>query len=198
MQGGSLIGAALIFIPRGKGAYVMKTRGKKRIVILLFVLVVVVFTSFAFTACGAKENQPNSNGEQTQQSDETPDYEEVEISTKNYSEYLTIGIELADSNIEYIGQNALGLDRYVLSCVGNIEISKTGNFQFESVTVLCGVIVQGWHDGMISANIELNYDGEGRYSFNLSKESSSNKFDLTSRDCNVSVYGAKGKVRIYE
>ena len=172
--------------------------GKKRIVILLFVLVVVIFTSFAFTACGAKENQPNSNEEQTQQSDETPDYEEVEISTKNYSEYLTIGIELADSNIEYIGQNALGLDRYVLSCVGNIEISKTGNFQFESVTVLCGVIVQGWHDGMISANIELNYDGEGRYSFNLSKESSSNKFDLTSRDCNVSVYGAKGKVRIYE
>lgn len=82
MQGGSLIGAALIFIPRGKGAYVMKTRGKKRIVILLFVVVMVVFAAFAFTACGAKENQPNSNEEQTQQSDETPDYEESEISTK--------------------------------------------------------------------------------------------------------------------
>lgn len=176
----------------------MTIRRKNRITILLFALAMAIFVSFAFTACGIEENQPNSNEEQTQSSENVPPYESVEISTKNYSEYLTIGIELADSNIEYIGQNALGLDRYVLSCVGNIKISKTGNYQFESVTVLCGVIIQGWHDGMISANIKLNYDGEGQYSFQLSKESSSNNFDLTSRDCNLSVYGAKGTVRIYE
>lgn len=177
----------------------MQRRGKK--LFLLFLLAISVCLSlFAFSACdtGTEQSQTEKEEEQIQQGNETPDYEIVEISTKNYNEYLTISIELTDSNIEYIGQNVLGLDRYVLSCVGNIEISKTGNFQFESVTVLCGVIVQGWHDGMISANIELNYDGEGKYSFLLSKESSSNKFDLTSLDCNVSVYGAKGKVRIYE
>lgn len=176
----------------------MTTRGKNRIIALLFAVAMVIFVCFVFTACGTEQNQPNNNEEQTQSGGNVPDYESVEISTQNYSDYLTIGIELADSNIEYIGQNALGLDRYVLSCVGNIKISKTGNYQFESVTVLCGVIVQGWHDGMISANIELNYDGEGQYSFQLSKESSSNNFDLTSRDCNISVYGAKGTVRIYE
>ena len=188
----------LIFIPRGKGAYAMTTRGKSRIAALFFAAVMVIFIAFMFTACTTEQNQLNNDEEQTQSDDNVPDYESVEISTKNYSEYLTIGVELADSNIEHIGQNALGLDRYVLSCVGNIKISRTGNYQFESVTVLCGVIVQGWHDGMISANIELNYDGEGQYSFQLSKESSSNNFDLTSRDCNVSVYGAKGTVRIYE
>lgn len=188
----------LIFIPRGEGAYAMTTRGKSRIAALFFAAAMVIFIAFMFTACTTGQNQLNNDEEQTQSDDNVPDYESVEISTKNYSEYLTIGVELADSNIEYIGQNALGLDRYVLSCVGNIKISRTGNYQFESVTVLCGVIVQGWHDGMISANIELNYDGEGQYSFQLSKESSSNNFDLTSRDCNVSVYGAKGTVRIYE
>lgn len=176
----------------------MTTRGKSRIAALFFAAAMVIFIAFMFTACTTGQNQLNNDEEQTQSDDNVPDYESVEISTKNYSEYLTIGVELADSNIEYIGQNALGLDRYVLSCVGNIKISRTGNYQFESVTVLCGVIVQGWHDGMISANIELNYDGEGQYSFQLSKESSSNNFDLTSRDCNVSVYGAKGTVRIYE
>lgn len=176
----------------------MTTRGKSRIAALFFAAVMVIFIAFMFTACTTEQNQLNNDEEQTQSDDNVPDYESVEISTKNYSEYLTIGVELADSNIEHIGQNALGLDRYVLSCVGNIKISRTGNYQFESVTVLCGVIVQGWHDGMISANIELNYDGEGQYSFQLSKESSSNNFDLTSRDCNVSVYGAKGTVRIYE
>ncbi len=51
---------------------------------------------------------------------------------------------------------------------------------------------------MISTNIELNYDGEGQYSFQLSKESSSSKFDLTSSDCVISVYGAKGTVHIYK
>ncbi len=176
----------------------MTTRGKNRIVALLFAAAMVIFVAFMFTACTTEQGRQDNDEEQTQSGDNLPDYESVEISTKNYSEYLTIGVELADSNIEYIGQNALGLDRYVLSCVGNIKISRTGNYQFESVTVLCGVIVQGWHDGMISANIELNYDGEGQYSFQLSKESSSNNFDLTSRDCNVSVYGAKGTVRIYE
>lgn len=181
---------------------------KQRIKLLwLIVSIFLISLLFLFAACNADipstdagigQNQQNSEETQIQSDDDSPDYEIVELNAKNYSEYLTIGIELVGSNIEYIGQNTLGMDRYVLSCVGNIRISKTGNYQFEKVTVLCGVTVQGWHDGMISANVELNYDGDGQYSFQLSKESLSNDFTLTSGDCNVSVYGAKGTVRIYE
>lgn len=175
-------------------------RQRKNLILCVFLSALICLLLFSFAACETSSNTPSGKTEQNQtgDSDNTPEYETVEISTNNYDDYLAVSVEIADSNIEYIGENALGLDRYVLSCVGNIKVSRTGNYQFENVTVLFGVTVQGWLDGMLSANVELDYDGNGQYSFNLSKESSSNKFDLTSRDCNISVYAAKGNIRIYE
>lgn len=170
-----------------------KVKNARKLLVALFTVVIMVFTLFSVSAC------TNDDIEQIQPNDDAVlGYDTVELDTTNYDDYLTISIELSNSNIEYIGQNALGLGRYVLSCTANLRISKTGNFQFEQATILCGIIVQGWHNGMISANVKLDYDGDGQYSFNLSKESLSNNFDLTSKDCSVGVYAAKGTVRIYQ
>lgn len=55
MQGGSLIGAALIFYPIGKGAYAMTTRGKNRIAALFFTVATLVCFAFTLAACGKSE-----------------------------------------------------------------------------------------------------------------------------------------------
>lgn len=167
-------------------------------IMLSALLLIFCLSIFLLAACDTGSSSTPSGGsggdEQNQSGDNTPEL--VEISSRNYSDYLTVSVELTDSNIEYIGENALGLDSYVLSCVGNIRVSRRGNYQFENVYIAFGITVQGWLNEMMSGNIELDYDGYGQYSFSLSKESFSNKFDLTSRDVNVSVYAARGNIVI--
>lgn len=165
----------------------------------IVLLIAVCCFPFAFVSCDADAQKSDPAPEQeSSQDDIMSEYDTVELTTKNYGEYLTISIEITNSDIEYIGQDALGLDKYLLSFVGTIKPSKKGNFKFENASIFCSVTIPGWSEGMISANIELDYEGKGVYSIHFSKKSSSNKFNLKSSDCTISVYGAKGNVRIYD
>lgn len=167
----------------------------KKTFVSAMLLICLLCSMTILTACSGEK--PSETLQQPEQN--KPTYESEELTKNNYNEYLFLNLTFDSLDVEYVGTNALGLDSYVLSFVGYVSASRTGNYQFENASVLCGVTFAGWQpNNLVSLKIKLDYDGNGRVSFCVSKESSSNIFNLVSDDFTVTVFGSSGTVRVYE
>lgn len=170
---------------------------KFRFAVLL--LLVCMFSIFTFAACGQDDTPPPQNitSPPAAEQEETT-YTSVKLTSKNFSDYLVAGVNFESVNIEYMGIDGLGLETYCLSCLGYVSICKTGNYKFEKATAMCGVIFAEWNLHFVSLEVKLDYNGEGRVSFAISKKLHSSSLNLASDDFTVSVFAATGAVQIYK
>lgn len=185
MQGGSSLELPLIFIPRGKGAYAMKSRGKNRIAALFFTIATLICFMFTLTACGESE----------------PRYETADLSASNYYGYVSLELHFDNFDAVYESTDSLGVEKYRLFCAGRITAKRIGNYQFEYASVTVDIAIEnGWNVSLQQAKIPLDYDGNGEYSFYMEKTLMTSFVNntFTSDDCEIRVTSASGTVRVYE
>ena len=128
------------------------------------------------------------------------EYETVKLTAYNYSDYIFLEMNFESFHSEWVDTTTLGWNTYHIVCAGSIVSSRKGNFQFEDVSLAVALTIEkGWSPRVMKGlEVQLDYDGNGKYSFYLANEvSSAFIFQFTAENCGIKVTSATGTVRIY-
>lgn len=136
-----------------------------------FILVLtILFSVLSLTSCS--ENTSNETN--------TVEYEKIELTTQNYSKYLSITLTFSDSQFEHNGT------KYDISCMGTIKTKAMGDYKFEWKSGAANISYDllfnsSWEKPVVGPSVEINIDGTSEASFFLHKQSSYLDFPTSAR-----------------
>lgn len=159
---------------------------KNRRIISIAILLCLLVSLFAFTACVKPDNT----------------YTTTKLTKENIFDYLIASFVIDSIDAEYINTNSLGNDLYRVFYVGQVVTRKLGNFKFEDTYITVSVESAGdWKFILEKQGFYIDYEGNGKYSIcfdRLMLATSPTNANITTSDYLVRIVEVKGQVREYE
>lgn len=130
---------------------------------IAFTMLLCFCSVLTFSACNETSDSYESQIAELQQriealesSDSDIEYNKIELTEENYSQYLAVSVSYSNCLVHYVEDDILGDNGYDLSCIITIETSAATNCYFESVTIFYNdIYVSGWNIAVIGrANVD--------------------------------------------